>query len=126
MFRRLNKIVTLAALVGTLGVHWAVLQSIAWSAMLADNWHSGSLRTAVVRTFDGQHPCGLCKGIAEGKRSEQRKEFKVELPKLEFPPLAVETALIPPARLRVLIFSQTLPDTAAPAPPTPPPRLFPA
>ena len=43
------------------------------------------LTEAVVKTFDGQHPCSLCKQIAKGKRSEKKTEYKSELSKLKFP-----------------------------------------
>ena len=38
--------------------------------MLTQNLRTGSLEDAVTKTFDGQHPCCLCKQIAAGKKSE--------------------------------------------------------
>ena len=36
--------------------------------MLADNLTTHSFGAALQRTFDGKHPCPLCKAIAEGKK----------------------------------------------------------
>jgi hypothetical protein len=55
------------------GGHWAILQSFAWSRMLVKNIHDSPLAAAVEKTFDGQHPCDLCKSIA----SERAKEKNV-------------------------------------------------
>ena len=50
------------------GGHWAVLQSVAWAGMLADYTRaSGSVATAVGQTFDGEHPCALCRQIAAAR-----------------------------------------------------------
>ena len=71
---RIGKLVVIAALVATTGAHWTVLQTVAWTTMLADNLHSSSLPEALVKTFDGKHPCRLCKTIAAGKKSEKKSE----------------------------------------------------
>ena len=75
MLARFGKFIVVVALVTTTGLHWAMLQSVAWTTMLADNLRTQSLTEAVTHTFDGKHPCCLCKAIAAGKKSEQKKEF---------------------------------------------------
>lgn len=72
------------ALVCSIGLQWAILQTVAWAAMLADNLHSRSLAQAVERTFDGKHPCSLCKAIAKGKQSEKKGALQQSLKKMEF------------------------------------------
>lgn len=52
--------------------------------MLSDNLQEYSFTEAVQRTFDGQHPCRLCSSITEGKKSEKKTEFTLQLKKLEF------------------------------------------
>ena len=84
MLARFGKFLVVVALVTTTGLHWAVLQSVAWTTMLADNLRTQSLTEAVTHTFDGNHPCCLCKAIAAGRKSEQKKEFTAPLQKLEF------------------------------------------
>jgi hypothetical protein len=49
----------IAAVLAGLGLHWTVLQSIAWTTMLADHLRADSLAEAVQKTFDGEHPCCL-------------------------------------------------------------------
>jgi hypothetical protein len=64
---RFSKFLVVVALVATTGLHWAVLQSVAWTTMLASNLRTQSLAEAVTHTFDGRHPCCLCKTIAATK-----------------------------------------------------------
>jgi hypothetical protein len=94
---RFGKFLVVVALVTTTGLHWAVLQSVAWTTMLADNLRTQSLTEAVTHTFDGNHPCCLCKAIAAGRKSEQKKEFTAPLQKLEFPPVKENFVLIAPS-----------------------------
>ena len=53
-----------------------MLQSVAWARMLRDysQQPGGNLRTAVVQTFDGQHPCELCRDIQRVKRSTPERQ----------------------------------------------------
>jgi len=77
VFVRIGKICLVLALVTMLGAHWALLQTVAWTTMLADNLHSNSFQYAVAKTFDGHHPCPICQAIAAGKkiREEIRSRF---------------------------------------------------
>jgi len=63
-----------ALLVFAVGAHWAFLQSAAWVGMLASNLQSTSFQQALVKTFDGKHPCRLCKLVNEGKKSERKQD----------------------------------------------------
>lgn len=85
VFARFGHVLLMIALVCASGGHWAVLQSIAWSSMLAGNLRSGSLAVAVEHTFDGDHPCPLCRKISEGRKSHKSPEFVTPLAKFEFP-----------------------------------------
>jgi hypothetical protein len=119
---RLAKCLMIAALAVMIGAHWALLQSVAWTTMLADNLRRGSVGEAVSRTFDGQHPCPICKAIANGKKSEKKNDYAPHLKTLEFPlpaenvVLTVSAHFAPPSRAD--LFARTLSQ----APPTPPPR----
>src|SRR5439155_26981924 len=73
------------ALASSIGLHWTFLQAVGWAGMIVSYSQGAALGEAVVKTFDGQHPCTLCKQIAKGKRSEKRSDYKFELKKLEFP-----------------------------------------
>lgn len=54
--------------------------------MLARNLQATSFREAVSETFDGKHPCCLCKAVAAGKKSEKKNEFIASWKPLEFIP----------------------------------------
>lgn len=124
MFKRLGKIFLVLALVAMLGAHWAALQTVAWTTMLADNLHSSSFYSAVTKTFDGKHPCPICKAIAAGKQSEKKTEFSIQSQKLEFPPLKENFVLIAPAQLQLLPTENFSATPSAQKPPLQPPRGF--
>lgn len=122
VFTRLGHALLILALVAALGGHWAVLQTVAWTNMLATQLRTGSLEDAVTKTFDGNHPCGLCKEISAGKKAERRTEFPEFTKKLEcisdrlvfvFSPPAI-FYLVPEPKASVRLFSLQ--------PPVPPPR----
>jgi hypothetical protein len=124
VFVRIGKIFLILALVATLGAHWALLQTVAWTTMLADNLQSSSLHDAVTMTFDGQHPCPLCKAIAAGKQSEKKTELSFQSQKLEFPPLKENFSLIAPSQFQLLPFKNLSAKSFAQKPPLQPPRGF--
>jgi hypothetical protein len=71
------KIITVLLLVLTLGLHWTLLQTIAWTGMIVSYSRDASLSEAVSKTFDGQHPCCMCKVIKQA-RAEERQQQKQE------------------------------------------------
>jgi hypothetical protein len=107
-----------------LGVHWAALQTVAWTVMLADNLQSSSFQVAVTKTFDGQHPCCLCKAIAAGKKSEKKTDFSFPSQKLEFPPLNETFALIAPSPFQLVSEKNFSIKSFAQKPLLQPPRRF--
>jgi len=119
---RFGKFLVVVALVATTGLHWAVLQSVAWTTMLADNLRTQSLTEAVTHTFDGKHPCCLCKAIAAGRKSGQKKVFAAPVQKLEFTPIKENSVLIAPSRFQLLPPANTFAEPLIQKPPTPPPR----
>jgi hypothetical protein len=121
---RLGKLFVVFALVATLCAHWALLQTVAWTTMLADNLQSRSLHDAMSMTFDGRHPCPICKAIAAAKKSEHKNQVSFEKVRLEFPPVEGNLASIAPPPLehfpRKDFFAKSLPQK----PLTPPPRQY--
>ena len=67
---------TVMVLVLSLGLHWAFLQSVAWVGMIVGYSHNASVAEAVSKTFDGKHPCCLCKMIQQGRADEKQQEQK--------------------------------------------------
>lgn len=111
-------------LVATLGAHWALLQTVAWTTMLANNLQSGSFREAMTRTFDGQHPCCLCRAIAAGKKSEKKSEAVSPVVKMEFPPVTEKLVLISPESTSAFSWAEFSADLSFHKPPVPPPRAI--
>jgi hypothetical protein len=119
---RLGKWLVVLALVASTGGQWFVLQSLAWVTMAVSFAQTDRLDVALEKTFNGKHPCRLCKTVEEGRKSEQKQAtLKVET-KLEFffdreavelpePPEAIHHTFFV-----VLYFSRT------DSPPVPPPR----
>ena len=125
MLQRLGNLLMIASMLAAMGAHWTVLQSYAWTRMLADNLRTESLKEAVCKTLDGKHPCPLCKAIAAGKKSEKKSESSVSLIKFEFVSDRLSFLFVAPSDFR----SQSSRNFAAPEvahePQVPPPRTFP-
>jgi hypothetical protein len=124
VFIHLGKLFVIFTLIAMMGVHWTLLQTVAWTTMLADNLHSASLHEALVKTLDGKHPCCLCKAIAAGKQSEKKTEFSFKSQKLEFPPVKESFVLFAPPQFQLVPPANTSAESIAQKPPTPPPRGF--
>jgi hypothetical protein len=124
VFARIGKMFVIVTLVATTGAHWALLQSVAWTTMLADNLRTQSMTEAVSQTFDGDHPCSLCKAIVAGKKSEHKSEATSPLQKLEFPPLAEKIVLIAPKNFHPFTLANTFAESLPQKPLLPPPRNF--
>jgi hypothetical protein len=122
MFARCGKALVVAALVLMTGAHWAALQTVAWTTMLAANLRTQPVTEAVAKTFDGKHPCCLCKAIAAAKKSERKSAATAAMLKLEFPLLADIIVLNPPAHYELLPAADLFADASSPRPLLPPPR----
>lgn len=122
--KKLGHILLIFALLGATGGHWAVLQTIAWADMLANNLKTESVGAAFTKTFDGAHPCKMCKQISAGKTAEKKSELPLQIKKLEFVSerpafvfAAPQDFLLGP----VLVFSI---DGLTHRPSVPPPRIL--
>jgi hypothetical protein len=69
------KVIVVSALMLSIGLHWVALQTAAFIGM-AFNYTaaSGSLVQGVEETFDGDHPCELCKLVMEQQGATEEKE----------------------------------------------------
>jgi hypothetical protein len=121
------RIVTLCLLVLSLGLHWTLLQTVAWSGMLISSSRDGTFWEAVVKTFDGQHPCALCKVVTDGRKAEHRQQQQEVNPgpKLELGLIWTAT------EFQLTQHREQVPPSGSPTrsradePPQPPPRVFP-
>jgi hypothetical protein len=119
---RFGHVLLIVALLAATGAHWTVLQSVAWTAMLADNLRTASFTQALQRTFDGKHPCSLCKQITAGKKSEKKGEFPLQLKKLDFIHARTRFTFAAPAHFRLAGAAMDSLQSLSHSPPVPPPR----
>jgi hypothetical protein len=106
--RRASQYLLIGTLVVSLGSHLALLQTVAWGAMLVGFSRTESFEEAAKKTFDGKHPCPLCKVVKQSKSREERKplvksEMKLDvvlpLPVLLKEPRGVPVVTLPPVYL---------------------------
>lgn len=111
------------ALASSIGLHWTLLQVVAWTGMVVTYSQDAPLKDAVVKTFDGNHPCKLCTQIAQGKKTEKKTEFPVKDQKLSFCNLRQAYIFAAPSQFRLLPALDEFAEVLIHAPPSPPPRL---
>ena len=81
------------------GAHWVLLQMTAWTGMLITRTQNQSVVEAVRTTFDGRHPCPLCKAINSAKNQEKDQQNKASIVKksqdLKLVKLKIRTLISP-------------------------------
>src|SRR5215469_5729222 len=95
MFARFARCIVTLALCCSIGGHWLVLQSMAWATMFVDYSQRCSFKQAIVQTFDGAHPCDLCKQISKAKSSEKNQESARVATKADLICVTGKVALLP-------------------------------
>lgn len=91
------RIILIAMIIQMTGGHWMLLQTIAWGRMIVDYSHSSSISTALKETFDGEHPCEMCKGIQKAKQTEKKQEAQQVTVKYDFLFEHRDILIVPPA-----------------------------
>jgi hypothetical protein len=122
VFRKFGNVLMILAVLSATGTHWLALQSVAWTTMLAENLQTNSWQKAVTCTFDGKHPCCLCKEIARNKQSEKKSDAQVELKKLEYSYTGFEFIFCPPGDFYEVRGANDAPASLTRAPSVPPPK----
>jgi hypothetical protein len=67
----------------SLGGHLALLQTVAWGTMLVNFSRHDSFTEAAKKTFDGEHPCPMCKIVKKSRKSEEKKPLLKTESKME-------------------------------------------
>jgi hypothetical protein len=122
VLRKASRLIVILALLASVGGHWALLQSLAWTRMLIERTHTASFATAVQTTLDGEHPCDMCKRITEGKQNEQQPEKSPLGAKVDLLCERRVIAIAPPSEPMNFPSSPTEGMPRAERPPVPPPR----
>jgi hypothetical protein len=119
-----------AALMISIGLHWAVLQSAAWVGMaVAYSVEKGSVVEGLSDTFDGDHPCPLCKAVEKGVESEQQPKDGQPLPsktkemQLTLALVSIPRFVFPPVVPEAWITTSSAALSRHERPVTPPPQL---
>lgn len=114
----------------SIGLHWAVLQSAAWVGMaVAYSVEKGSVVEGLSDTFDGDHPCPLCKAVEKGVESEQQPKdgqtppSKAKEMKLTLAFVSIPTFVFPPVVAEAWITTSSTALSRHERPATPPPQL---
>jgi hypothetical protein len=120
---RLLKLPVVLALMVSIGLHWALLQSVAWVGMVVTYSQDASFSTAIAKTFDGKHPCHLCHLVNEGQKQEKKQDVQKPGPKFEVCLALGSEIAFAPAPVSLLRGAADSPLTRSGAPQLPPPRL---
>ena len=125
--QRLIKSLTVLMLVLSLGLQWALLQTVAWTGMIISYSRDGSLTEAVSKTFDGQHPCCLCKAVESGRQEERKQSQEKFSPDAKIKCVLPEEITFQYAPITTdlpRLSSVTIPASHQTEPQTPPPRTI--
>jgi hypothetical protein len=109
-------------LCASIGLHWITLQSVAWGMMIVTYSQSCPLSEALAKTFDGKHPCDLCKHISVAQHAPKKPEAQPAVAKLDLI-CAVTPRSLPDAWKRFNYASSSAPiNERGDRPAIPPPR----
>ncbi len=122
MLTRLSKLLVVLALALSLGLHWALLQSVAWVGMVVTYSRSAPLKEALAKTFDGKHPCNICKLVRDGHKSERKQEAQKQVAPLDGLCVPARVVIFPPEKEPQAFAPACMADTRSLPPPVPPPR----
>ena len=123
--RKIASLFVSLALFFIMGGPWAVLQTIAWAKMVVEYSRDTSVGEALSKTFDGEHPCGMCKKISKVRSEERKSPALVFQIKKDGPFISLKSVgLTPPMETKTVLFntlSVTYPSVRF-EPPIPVPR----
>ena len=123
--RKIASLFVSLALFFIMGGPWAVLQTIAWAKMVVEYSRDTSVGEALSKTFDGEHPCGMCKKISKVRSEERKSPTLVFQIKKDGPFISLKSVgLTPPMETKTILFnalSVTYPSVRF-EPPIPVPR----
>ncbi len=110
------------------GLHWLVVQTVAWTGMLVERAERVGIVEAARSTFDGKSPCSLCR-VVDGGRAKEKEQKAAAMALDDF---AKIQCLMPP-RMEVpgrgedavprQVLSAMSAEPRADAPGVPPPRI---
>lgn len=110
------------------GLHWLVVQTVAWTGMLLERAERVGIVEAARSTFDGNSPCSLCR-VVDGGRAKEKEQKAAAMALDDFAKIqcVVPQRMEVPSRgenavPRVLVSAMSA-ESRADAPGVPPPRI---
>ena len=123
LLARISKCLVVLTLTLSIGAHWMFLQSVAWVGMVVNYSHNATFSEALNKTFDGRHPCKLCKFVQEGKDNEKKQDTQKPTKEIEkFLPVGRAFTLCPPELAPVTFRAPAQAGLRVEPPPVPPPE----
>ena len=108
------------------GGQFMLLQTVAWTQMIVAYSRNAPLKEALKETFDGRHPCEMCKGIQKARQTEKKPDVGQVNLKLKREIFCQPHAAIvcsPPQPFRFQIVSDVNRGAWSERPPVPPPKF---
>lgn len=90
--------------------------------MIVSYSRDASLSVAISKTFDGLHPCKLCKFVQEKKHTNKDHPFDKQIKKIDLMVYQKEGLLDPPSVQVGIGFEPIAVTPPLKLPPTPPPK----
>ena len=125
---RLMRGFVVLALCLSIGLHWAALQSAAWVGMAVAYSVEKGVVEGLSDTFDGDHPCPLCKVVKQGQDAETKPQdgqappSKIKEMKLTLAFVSVPKFVFSPSTPKNWIMTSSELRTRREEPVTPPPE----
>jgi hypothetical protein len=107
----------------SIGGHWAVLQSMAWMGMIVSYSQKSGVMTGIKKTFDGNHPCDLCKLVSKAKSEQKTQDVTQVQAKLDFFLVNQLEFVAKPMPRALLPHFPAIAELLFEVPPIPPPRF---
>ena len=124
----IRKLFALLLVVLLTGSQWAILQGIAWTGMIISYTQQENIAAGIEKTFDGDHPCSMCRAIDKAKTSpaDEQQNGAIQTP----PAGRMEALVVESISLRLPDYrtirktnaDDLQPDSCKLKPPVPPPR----
>jgi hypothetical protein len=92
--------------------------------MLIEYSKRAPLCQTIAQTFDGAHPCSLCRIVATGRASEKKSDIQSPVPKTDIICVARVIQLRSPFALVQYVLRDFSISEIEQSPPVPPPRVM--
>lgn len=122
LLSQIARTAVIVALCFSLGAYWIALQSVAWATMVVEYSQRVPLAKAMAETFDGNHPCKLCKHISSAQQSEKKRDTQPIAAKLDLICGRRAVQFIPPFKDFSFASFEAEASTLDHSPAIPPPR----